>query len=286
MKNILITGATGNIGSRLIEHLRGKDFNVNAGVRNIEKSKSFKGNNIGLAEFDYDRPETFANAFSGIDKLFIVPPMDPDFTPRFRAAIDSAKKAGVKYIAKLSVNGADKSSENTFQKLHGEVEEIVKNSGIPFVTINPAEFYQNYLNFYSASIKNEGKIYLPQGNAVKSMIDADDVAAAFVAVLTEDGHEGKVYNATSYDYTNHELAAIFTKELGKPVEYIDIPEEEAKNAMESYSMPEWFIKAMMQLHYAWKQGWMVAPHDDLLSLIKKTPKTFNEFVIENTGAFK
>lgn len=286
MKNILVTGASGNIGSRLIEHLRGKNLNVKAGLRNIEKSKTIGGDNVELVEFDYDRPETFRNAFSGIDRLFIVPPMNPGFTPKFSSAIESAKKAGVKYIAKLSVNDADDSSENTFQKMHGEVEEIVKNSGIPSVTINPAEFYQNYLNFYSASIKNEGRIYLPQGNSLKSMIDADDVASAFATVLMEEGHEGKVYNAASYDYTNHELASIFTKELGKPVEYIDVPEEAARKEMENHNMPEWFIKSMMQLHYAWKQGWMVAPHEDLFSLIKKNPKTFNEFVKENAEAFK
>ncbi|MBE2216846.1 MAG: SDR family oxidoreductase [Ignavibacteria bacterium] len=286
MKNILVTGASGNIGSRLIEHLRGKELNVKAGLRNIEKSKTIGGDNVELVEFDYDRPETFKNAFSGIDKLFIVPPMVPDFKQRFRAAIESAKKAGIKYIAKLSVSGADSTSENTFQKMHGEVEEIVRNSHIAHVTINPVEFYQNYSNFYSASIKNEGKIYLPQGKSVKSMIDVDDIAAAFAVVLTENGHEGKMYNAAAYDYTNPEIAEIFTKELGKPVEYIDVPEEAARNEMQNHNMPEWFINAMMQLHYAWKQGWMVAPHEDLFSLIKKNPKTFNEFVKENAGAFK
>jgi len=103
-RNILVTGATGTVGSDVLRGLIGRaDIQVHAAVRDKNKAAALAGPGVELTLFDYNRPETLAPACGGVDSVFMVSPFTPDGVAQSLALLDAARAAGVKNVVKLLV---------------------------------------------------------------------------------------------------------------------------------------------------------------------------------------
>jgi uncharacterized protein YbjT (DUF2867 family) len=149
-----------------------------------------------------------------------------------------AKKIGVQYIVKLSVMGADEEPGLVIGRLHRQAEKIIEESGIPYTFLRPNGFMQNFLNYYGQSIKTLGAFYNPAGDGKLGLVDVRDIAAVAVEVLLTKGngskqqHENKSYDITGPEALSYsQVAEILSKETGKKISYIDIPEEDARKGM-------------------------------------------------------
>ncbi|MHA6246721.1 SDR family oxidoreductase [Pontibacter sp. CAU 1760] len=284
---ILVTGATGTVGKEVAIQLSMlDDVRVRAGVHSIIKGENLKRlPNLEVVEMDFNNQHSLRPAFTHADKVFMVTPFSEDQVTMAKTLVDEAKQAGVKHIVKLSVIGADATPGLQIGRWHREVEQYIEASGIAYTFLRPTSFMQNFANYDAESIKKDGKFYHPTGNGRVSHIDVRDIAAVAVAILTSTGHEGKAYELTGPEaLSGKEVASILSEVTGKPVDFVDIPEDDARSAMLQH-MPLWMVDAMLELQRAYKENMLEKTTDAVQQLTGRTPHTFRQFATDYKKCF-
>jgi uncharacterized protein YbjT (DUF2867 family) len=209
-RNILVTGATGTVGSDVLRGLIGRaDIQVHAAVRDKNKAAALAGPGVELTLFDYNRPETLAPACGGVDSVFMVSPFTPDGVAQSLALLDAARAAGVKNVVKLSVIRSIR--DTTPGRWHAAIDDALKKSGMAWTLLLAGSFMQNLVE--GAAPQPDGGLYLPAGNAKCAFIDTRDIAAVAVQALTERGHKGREYTLTGPDGLSYAEAAVLHNPL-------------------------------------------------------------------------
>ncbi len=286
-ETVLITGATGTVGSEVVKDLAATDVKVRAGVHSIIKGDRFRiFPEVELVEIDFSRPETLKAAFTGVTKVFLVTPFTADQVAMGKQFIDEAKAVGVQHIVRLSASGADAEPGIQLGRWHRAVEIYLENSGVPYTLLRPTSFMQNFVNYQGHSIQHESKIYLPQGEGQVSYIDARDIASVARVVLTESGHAGKAYDLTGPAALSvTEIAKILSEVAGRPITYVDVPEEAARESMSNAHMPTWMVDAMMELNGINKAGYGATITSNVESITGQPAHTFTEFAQDYAACF-
>jgi uncharacterized protein YbjT (DUF2867 family) len=176
--------------------------------------------------------------------------------------------------------GADLKPGYTSGRLHRQVEKIIEESGIPFAFLRPNSFMQNFVTRSSQTIKNQSAIYLPAGDAKISLVDARDVAAVAVEVLTKNGSQqvNKVYDITGPEALSHsQVAEILSKETGRGVSYVDISEEDLRNGMKKMGIIDWSIDNAMELYRMYRSGYRSQVTTVVEQLSGQKPTSFSQF---------
>lgn len=140
---ILVTGATGNIGSHVVKQLTAVGATVRAAVQTTSKVEAIKGPRVQLVELDFNKPETLRAAFQGVERVFLLTPVVANMAELGIKSVEEAKRAGVKYIVRSSALGADAEPGIRLGRWHREVEKTIESSGIPFTILRPNSFMQN-----------------------------------------------------------------------------------------------------------------------------------------------
>jgi uncharacterized protein YbjT (DUF2867 family) len=280
-RTILLTDPTGTVGNSVLKQLAssGQDtLRVAVDMKNkVEKLKyAHEVHNI-----DYTRPETIADALDNVDKLFLRIPPSSDMVDISYNFVEEAKKTGVKFIVKLSAMDVNQGPGYASGRLHREVEKIIEESGIPFAFLRPNSFMQNFLTRSGQTIKNQGEIYLPAGNAKISLVDARDVAVVAAGVLTKNGgqHLNKTYDITGPEALSHsQVAEILSKETGRRISYVDISEEELRNGMKKMGIVDWYIDNALELYKMYRSGFRSQTTNVVEQLTEQKPTSFSQFV--------
>jgi uncharacterized protein YbjT (DUF2867 family) len=283
---ILVTGATGTIGSQLVSELKGKsDVAVRVGVRNAAKAEALKGGNVTPVDFEYTRTDLIQKAVEGVDKLFLVTPFSQDQVDLAARLIDHAKAAGVKHIVKLSAFGSDFEPGIQLGRWHRAVERYISGSGVKYTFLRPNNFMENFLNYYPPG--PDGNIYLPWGQGACSFIAGADIAAVAATALTSAGHEDKAYVLTGPEaFTIGQAAATISEVSGRKANYVDVPEAAAKQAMLGMGMPEWMVDGMMELHAIDKAGYAAQVTDSVEKITGRAPISFAQFARQHAARWK
>jgi uncharacterized protein YbjT (DUF2867 family) len=244
---ILVTGASGTVGSEVVKALGGRSAGVRAGYRTRPQNVPAGVESVKL---DYERPETIRPALQGVDTLFLLSNIvDPE-----RKVVDEAKRAGVKRIVKLSVIGAAEEGF-TFARWHRAVEKYIEASGLGWTFLRPNGFMQNVVTYMGETIRSQSAIYSPAGNAAASHIDARDVGAVGARVLTDKGHEGKTYELTGpAALTYGQIAEILSRVLGRTIGYVPISPEQYRQAAVAAGTPEGYANALVDLNRYYLEG--------------------------------
>jgi uncharacterized protein YbjT (DUF2867 family) len=242
----LVTGATGNTCSILIPALIKAGQQVRAFVRNEEKAQHLKEAGVEIYVGDLDRPETIEGALKDIDQVYLCTWNGPTATQQGLNVISAIKKAGIKpFVVRHSAFGSKGS--RIIQQID-EVDNALKASGLRWTSIKPTFFMQN-LMMAAPTVKSDGKIYWDWADGKAGMIDIRDVAESALGALTGKAVEGKEYILTGPESVSmHDVAASFTKKLGKPVAYIPVPHETSKEAMIGMGFPEFIVDGYMELN--------------------------------------
>ncbi|MFN6565475.1 MAG: SDR family oxidoreductase [Nostoc sp. ChiSLP01] len=275
MLKILVTGATGNVGREVLRLLLSHDCNVCAAVRNPNSAKDILGSNIECVRFDFSNPDTFANAFVRVNKLFLVrPPALANIRKEIAPALDAAKLAGVEHIVFLSILGAE---SNPFVP-HSQIENYIQQLGIKATFLRCSFFMQNLNTAHREDIKTRGELLLPAGNGKTSFIDIRDIAAVAVSTLIEDGHQGKAYTLTGSEaLTYYEVADIFTSVLGKPIRYNPSLLKFIRQ-MRSSGFAIDFILVMVAIYTTARLGLASKITPDTEQLLNRSPLTIQQYI--------
>ncbi|WP_303310380.1 SDR family oxidoreductase [Hymenobacter sp. BT730] len=280
---ILVTGATGTVGSEVVKALSNCGVTVRAGVHSLIKGDRLKKLNptVQLVEMDFARPQTLAVALTGVDKVVLITPLDEHQVAEAKHVVDAARTAGVRHIIRLSVLGADQDPGIQLGRWHRAAEQYLEQSGIAYTLLRPNSFMQNFLVYHGHAIRHESRIYLPLGAGKISYVDVRDIAAVCATILTaeeETQHYGKAYALTGPQaLTVAEVAQSLSHATGRPIEYVDVPEDAARQAMLAAHMPDWMTDAMMELNALGKAGYAAAITNTIQELTGRAPHTFQQF---------
>jgi len=297
MDAILVTGATGTVGSKVVQQLALSSSSIDkkiirSGVHSlnkVDKLKQYK--TVEIVNIDYYKSETITNALQNIDKLFWLTPLVYNTTQISSNLVKEAEKNDIKHIVKLSVMGADIEPATTIARLHRQEEKIIEESGIPYTFLRPVGFMQNFINFFGQTIKNQNAFYLPAGDGKVSFVDVRDIAAVAVKTLVandnDNQHIGKAYGITGDELLTYKQAAeILSKEVGKKINYVNISDEEARKAMKGIGMEDWLIDGMMELYGIIKDGHAAQITNTVEQIVGKKPLSFSQFAKEYAEFFR
>lgn len=283
---ILVIGATGNIGSEVTRLLVEKGAEVRVLARDKAKAVATLGTKVQVVEGDLTQPESLAQAFNGVEKLFLVTPLHLDQVAMKSAAIQAAMAARVKHIVMSTGIGAAPDAGVEIGRWHGKSQEEVKATGIPYTFLQPTFFMQNLMMF-AGTIRDQGAFYLPLGEAKVSWVDARDIALVGAAALTGAGHENKQYPITGDEAVScAEIAQILSEVLGKTVSYVDVPLEAAKKGMLDAGMPEKLADLMNELYALGPAGHLAYVADTVKAVTGGAPRSFRQFAQDHAKAFK
>ena len=237
---IVVTGATGQLGHLVIKALLKKvpASSIVAAVRNVEKARDIAALGVQVRHADYCQPASWDTALKGADKVLLISSSEiGQRAKQHRAVIDAAKKAGVKLLAYTSVLRADTSPLGLAVE-HKETEAYIRASGVPFVLLRHGWYTENYTAGIPGALAH-GAVYGCAGNGRIASATRADYAEADAAVLTADNQAGKVYElAGDTAYTLAELAAEISRQSGKNIGYVNLPEVEYKNVLVKVGLPE------------------------------------------------
>ncbi len=282
---LLITGATGNNGRELVRQLTALGQPVRVLVRKPADAAHFKGPAVEVAMGDFDQPATLDAALQGVDKAFLLTPVAERAVHWQKAFIEAARRAKVKHLVKFSGMGADARTGPELLRLHGETDDLLRNSGVPFTILRPNSFHQNILSS-ADTIKAQGVFYWPLKHAAQSTVDIRDICAVAAQVFASSGHEGKTYVITGPEaLTFQQVAETLASVLGRPVRYVDVPRSAAEEAMRKSGMPEWNIRAVSELLGYFASGAAATVTDTIPRLLGRPAISFEQFVKDHRATF-
>ncbi|MBU1424402.1 MAG: SDR family oxidoreductase [Gammaproteobacteria bacterium] len=237
---IVVTGATGQLGRLVIAALLKKipAAQIAAAVRNMEKAKDLAALGVQVRQADYNQPASWDVALKGADKVLLISSSEiGQRTQQHKAVIDAAKRAGVKLLAYTSVLHADTSVLGLAGE-HRETEAHIRASGVPAVLLRHGWYTENYTMGVPTALKL-GAVYGCAGDGRISSATRADYAEADVAALTADNQAGKIHElAGDTAYTLTELAAEISRQSGKAIGYVNLPEADYKQALLGAGLPE------------------------------------------------
>lgn len=282
-QKILVTGATGTIGTHVVSELAKRGASVRAAARGAGKASLPAG--VEPAELDFADAASIDRALQGVSAAFLLTPLAADQVELGTRFIDRAKAAGVKRIVKLSALGSDIEPGIQLGRWHRAVERHLEASGIEHTILRPNNFMQNFASYYPPDA--EGVIYLPWGNAAVSFIDGRDVGRVAAVALTDAGHAGKAYTLTGpAAFTVAEAAATLSIVSGRKITYVDVPEDAARGAMLGMGLPAWMVDAMMELHAIDKAGYASVVTDEVAKITGTPARSFADFAKEHAASWK
>ena len=283
---ILLTGATGKTGSATAKALNERGIKFRALIRNEEKREDIESLGGEVIIGSIENKEAVDQSMVDVETALILLPNSENQLSLEKQLVDSAKQAGANRIVKMSSIEATPDATSPIPRLHLESEEYIQQSGLDWTMVKP-NFYMQNLLASAATIKDQGKIFLPMGEGKTGMIDTTDVGKVLAKVLSEDGHESMNHEITGPEILSFfEVAEIFTQGLGKQVDYVDVPLAAYKETLGQFLTNQWHLDAVIDLFKGIADGGIEEKTDTYSNLMGESPKSLSQFVSENSFIFK
>jgi uncharacterized protein YbjT (DUF2867 family) len=283
---ILITGASGTVGSAVLQEMRKTGKLFKAMYRTEQDAKKAPAGTESVIA-DFADKSSLNKALAGVTTVFLVCSPIPQLVELESTVIDACAANGVQHVVLNSALGAG-DYQKSFPSWHRKVEDKLRNSGLSYTILRPNGFFQNIVAYNSPTIRTQGAFYAGMGTAKTSLLDVRDVAAAAAKVLVSPAdHSGKTYELMGPEaLSNGEIAERISRITGRNVKYVDIPEEAQRKSMLDAGMPEWQVSALLDLQAYYLAGKCAAVTDVLPNLLGRAPITVDQFLNENKESFR
>ncbi|MFS8569485.1 MAG: SDR family oxidoreductase [Thermaerobacter sp.] len=282
---ILVTGATGHLGSLVVEKLLESvaPGNIAVSVRDPARAEHLRRRGVDVRQGDFDRPETLKDAFAGADRMLMISTTGDNET-RIRQhlnAVAAAREAGVGFIAYTSVANAGRSTLS-LAEVHRATEEAIRRSGIPFCFLRNNWYLENELGTIQAVV-NGAPWLTSAGSGRVGWAPRRDYAHAAAAVLTGEGHENTVYELSgpprTYDDLASELAAVLGREV--PVQHVD--DAAYADSLRKAGLPEPAVAMIVGIQQAIRQGALDVESEDFARVLGRPLTPIRDALREMIG---
>lgn len=273
---IAVTGSTGHFGRIVIENLLERGIapgQIVALARSPEKAQDLAARGVQVRQADYSAPETLVAALQGVEKLLFVSGSEAGHRiPQHQNVVDAARQAGVRLIAYTSILNAD-TTGMLLAAEHKATEEMIRESGIPFVFLRNSWYLENYTGNLASTVEHGVLLGSADDGRLNAATRAD-LAAAAAEVIAGEGHEGRIYElGGDVAFTLPELAETISRESGRPVEYRNLPEDAYAEALIGFGLPEGFARVLADSDRGIARGDLHTDSGDLRRLIGRPTTT-------------
>lgn len=286
---ILVTGATGQFGSKAIDHLLKKGAeasNIAALVRDATKAQSLSEKGIQLRVGDYTDYDSLVRAFQGVDKLLLVSSNDKgsveNRTAQHISVIKAAKEAKVKHIVYTSFVRKPKFEDSAiaaFQNAHVQSENFLKDSGIDYTILQNGIYLEMIPIFAGAKVAETGVVMFAAQDGKASWVLREELAEAAAHVLTTEGHENKTYPLTNTESDSFEdITKELSISLGKEIQYQSPSVSEFESTLKQFGIPNVYIGMFSMWAAALAEGALDLPDVTLASFLGRKPTTIKQFI--------
>ncbi|MGS2619689.1 NmrA family transcriptional regulator [Micromonospora sp. LZ34] len=258
---ILVLGATGTTGRRVVRRLRAAGRPVRAAGRG------------GPVRFDWSAPRTWSAAISGVSRMYLMAPHELPVDPAF---VSRAVEQGVRRIVLLASRAIEAMGDERLLA----AERTVRESGAEWTILRADWFDQNFDEGVFREAVLAGEVAVPVGSARQAFVDADDIAAVAVAALTGDGHAGQVHEITGPRALSFaEATEIIGRAAGRPVRHLGAAAD-YRAVMASFGAPAEQTEAEIAAFAALRDLGDAEPTDTVLRVTGRPPRDFEAYAAE------
>ena len=280
---ILVTGATGTIGSEVVRQLVARGEKVRALTRDPEKARIPSGVEP-VRGGPADRTSVDA-ALTGTEVAFLVGVFGPDDAEHDRGLVEAARAAGVRRIVKLSGIGTGDPAVGPVGSWHVGGEQAVRDSGLEWTILRPSAFASNTLG-WAASVRAGTPLPNTSGAGGQGVVDPRDVAEVAVAALLDAGHAGRTYTLTGPEVLSvPDQAAVLAEVLGRPVEVRDLSSAEAREYLLGLGYSDTFVDASEISREFVRNGGNEVLTEEVREVLGRPPRTYRQWAQDHRAAF-
>jgi uncharacterized protein YbjT (DUF2867 family) len=246
MQNILVMGATGNVGRQVVSQLLAAHVRVRAMVRSPERA--VLPAQVEVEGGDLTIPATLDRCLDGVDAVFLVWQAPPE---GIAAALERIARQArrIVFLSNLTVRDGVEEQAYAVSTMHARIERLIEASGVPWTFLRPGAFAGNAGMWWGPQIRASDTVRWPYPGAVTSPIHEGDIAAVAVRALCEDGHDREKYLLTGpQSLTQRDQVRIIGEAIGRPLHFDEIPREAARSEM-AKTMPLPVVDMLIQ---AWR----------------------------------
>ena len=298
MNKIVITGASGNYGRGLTDLLiaAGRAADLILITRSPAKLADRAAQGCTVRYGDFDEPATLVDAVQGAERMLLISGTRVGArVAQHKAAIDAAAAAGVRHIAYTSFIGIDDPANPAeVRHDHAETEALIRASGMAWTMLRDAHYADAMILMAGPQVMQSGQWVSNAGEGLEAMVWRDDCIASAAAVLTGEGHEGKVYNVTGPELqTFREVAALMAEITGRPVEYVSTTDEQQYAMFDALGIPRrpvddqtvagipWNSDDMVTFGKAIREGFLQLCTDDVERLTGQKARSVRQMIEDN-----
>ena len=284
-ETVLVTGASGTVGSALVSLLADQGVRVRAASRRGRLPGRAAKGALGV-QVELRDPQSVAEALVGVDRLFLSTPLEEDMADVAARVVAQACQAGVRQIVRLSAFGAGGGGKTRLAAIHEQTEACLRRAGVPWVFLRPNAFMQNTVAQFAQGIRHDGAFCAPQGAGRVSAVDARDIAAVAARVLTQSPSVNACYELTGREaLSNQDIAAIVGRLLGREIQYFDTEPGETRATLLAQGLSEWLTDIVMELYDLSSRGGAARVSPDVAVLLGRAPISFQDFAADYAAHF-
>lgn len=284
MMKVLITGASGNVGSYVVKELLNMGEQVAAAGTDIQKLNRMFGNKAEPVYFDFTDKATYVKALKNVDRVFLMRPPHLGKPGDLYPFIDAMKSHNVKLVSFLSLMGV----ENNTIPPHHKIEKYIEKAGIPYAHVRPGFFMQNLSGVHSVEIREKDEIFIPAGKSKTSFIDAADIGLATAVLL----HEPEKYKNTAHTITGpealdyYQVAEILSRVTGRKITYVKPGYLKYRSYyIRKRGLDKGYVNVTVALYFMTRMGTAKEVTNGFHELTGRKPRTLEEFAKDNLKCF-
>ncbi|MFJ2829929.1 NAD(P)H-binding protein [Streptomyces sp. NPDC087263] len=277
---ILVTGATGTIGSELLRQLAARGEKARALTRDPARAQVPAG--IEVVRGDYHEPASVEAAMSGVSAFFSVGVLGPGDADADAYLVAAARAAGVRRVVKLSSIGT---GDPALGNWHVGGEQAVQASELEWTVLRPSSFASNTLRWAEA-IHSGSPVPNMTGTGAQGVIDPRDVSEVAAETLLAPGHSGRTYTLTGPELlTTSDQAATLAEVLGRPVTTVDVPPDVLRAQFLEAGMPETRAEGVLAGTVYVRKGGNAVLTEDVRRVLGREPRTYDRWARDHREAF-
>jgi NAD(P)H dehydrogenase (quinone) len=283
-----VTGASGQLGMGILRHLLSQTSasDIVAITRSPEKLAAFSSQGVTVLAGDFNDGAGLEKAFSGIDRLLIIPGSDltPNVRPaQHRTAINAAKSAGVGHVIYVSSVGSRPGPSDGIMETHFSTEQALITSGATWTLLRMSIYAEMLLDGLKQALSTH--TYSVLSGAPAAYIVRDDLAAAAAGLLTTNGHEGITYHVSGpASLTASQIAEIVSRISGTAVQFSPLTVAQLESGLAGFGLPPGIVKAISRFQQAVQAGAFDVVTGDAERLSGRRPESVEDFLRRSLGA--
>ena len=282
---ILITGATGTVGSEVVTRLSAHGIPVRAVTRDPRKADAQRLPHVHVVQGDFEDVDSMRRACAGVDRAFLVTNSTERTEHQQIAFTHAAHQSGVRHIVKLSQLHADTRSPGRFLRYHAAVEAVMQASGLTFTFLRPNLYMQGLLHFRQ-SIQAQHAFFAAAGGTRISAVDVRDLADVAVAALTTAQHDNQSYALTGPEaLTFAEMAHQLSRAVGRTITFVDVPPAAMRGALAEQGFPAWQADGLLEEFAMYRRGEAAGVAPGVRDVLGRPPRAFATFARDYAPLF-